>query len=84
MGWIVFMVLVVLWAVFSFGLAGLGLAMGGKPNEAKSAWKALGFCLVIFTVPVWFWLVWPINALGYRVPYLGAPFGLGGRGRSEE
>jgi hypothetical protein len=84
MGWIVFTVLVVLWAVFSFGLAGIGLAMGGKPNEVISAWKCIGFCLVVFTVPIWIWFMWPINALGYEVPYLGAPFRLRRRARSEE
>lgn len=82
MGWTVVGILLVVYAVFMFNLAGLSLAMGGARKKPATAWTALGWWLLLMAVPVWGPIVWLINRLGCRVPVLRAPFALGGRRRS--
>lgn len=78
-GTIVGILLFAVYAVFTLRMAGLGVAMNADP--AATAWSVLGLWLILMAVPAWGPIVWPINRLGYRVPVLGAPFGLGGSRR---
>jgi hypothetical protein len=78
-GWILLIAGILLfagYAAFTLRMAGLGVAMSGRTTPA-SKWSVLGLWLILMAAPVRGPIVWPVNRLGYRVPGLGAPFGLG-------
>ena len=77
--WIWLFAALSVYAIFMLYGAILGVAMGGARTGVWSS--LLAVWLILMAVPAWGPIVWPINRLGYRVPVLGAPFGLGSRKR---
>jgi hypothetical protein len=82
MGWVVAgIVLFAVYAAFMLQVAAMSVAMNGARKKPPTRWSLPGTWLLLLCAPLWGPVAWLINRLGFRIPLLGKPFRLGGRGR---